>query len=274
MELVCTIARRVMYQGLMQAVGALLSHVNLKLFLRAVKTPLMVPPPEPFPETYALSLAAQKTLEIGIAKNHAAEMSHMAYPPIASTEGAEERDGSDDHHEIFRFDGEEKTEQHDAVGVEDTECEQQTIDGSGSSDCARIQTAEEQISENDADAGTDAAQEIVLEKRAAAPGALEVRSKHPQREHVEQNVPKAVRIVEEHVADQLPEGKGSQHRSGNEPEGMKEGAEACAHGEEVQQEQSSIADQQPFHCRWEVLTAGRTGRTGSVSHIRRAASIF
>jgi hypothetical protein len=62
-------------------------------------------------------------------------------------------------------------------------------------------------------------------------------------------VAEPVRIVQEHVGEQLPNGQQFHHRARNEAEIVEPGAEPVANAEEVKHKQGGVADQQPLNTR-------------------------
>jgi hypothetical protein len=78
-----------------------------------------------------------------------------------------------------------------------------------------------EVADHHAQSGADAADEIELQKAAGAPAVLQILAEHPQHQHVEEDVAEPERVVQEHVGEQLPDGKRSDNLGGNESEVLK-----------------------------------------------------
>src|SRR6202011_5465919 len=107
------------------------------------------------------------------------------------------------------------------------------------------------VQQYDADTGADSADEIEAEKAFGPPMQLQVGPKHPQSEHVEEDMEDTT--MQEHVGGQLPDHEVLDHRNrkqrqvGERPIDLKQ---LC---EEAKDEDSGVGDQQP-------LDAGRKSR--------------
>src|SRR5579872_6880517 len=181
------------------AVRAVLAQVDLKPLLGAAQLPGLIFAIEVI-EVYVEKPQAQ----IRVAEGHTTQVRHVADAAV-DVQRAQERDCPDDHHHVFRLHGEDEKEQHDLVGIEHAEGDQQAEDRSRGADCVGAPVAHESIDGYIAYAGSDAAEKVVLEKTPRAPVLLEGGSKHPERQHVEQDVLNAA--MQEHVGRQLPDGE-------------------------------------------------------------------
>src|SRR5262249_4249748 len=133
--------------------------------------------------------------------------------------------------------------------------------GAGGADGRDASRSEQQIRGDIAEARANAADKIVVHKPPRAPVALQVGAKHPQRKHVEQNMPEPPGVVQEHVCDGLPDvavqkllgakTKDLQNVAGNIP---------VHYGQqEEDDEEGTIDDQQPLDAAREVFANAETG---------------
>ena len=101
---------------------------------------------------------------------------------------------------IFCFDGEEEIEKDVAVGEHHAEGKQDAVDGSGSADrWIGIADGSQKID----DCSADTASKIVDVEFPGAPLIFNFRSKHPEGEHIEEEMGTAA--VQKHVGYRLPE---------------------------------------------------------------------
>ena len=75
---------------------------------------------------------------------------------------------------------------------------------------------------------------------------LQVGAEHPEREHVEQDVPEPKRVMQEHVCDELPQCQVADNVTWNQTERLPNPRVSCQNGEVIEDKQSDVADQQPF----------------------------
>jgi hypothetical protein len=151
-------------------------------------------------------------------------------------------------HEVLGFNRERERKQHDlAIGVDDAERQQYPVDPPGRSDRRNrwIETEQTGVRDGDCDeCRADDAEEIELEEALRAPVHLELRTEHPEREHVEQDVTEA--IMKKRVSDDLvhvPVG----HHLWNEREqrGYVSGGRRAS-GQRCEYEDYAVDDEQPL----------------------------
>src|SRR5262249_18532033 len=67
-------------------------------------------------------------------------------------------------------------------------------------------------------AGADSGQKVVAQEAVAAPDQFELAPKRPQHEHVDQDVPDAVDVVQEQIGEGLPDAQSRNHAARHQPE--------------------------------------------------------
>ena len=204
-------------------------------------------------------------------------MGYVTYAAAAAAKRTHESDGAHDHDEVFRLDGKQETHQYLAVGIGHSKGEQEAIDRPGGADGAGVQmiAVEDEIGDDDAETGSDAAEEVVVQESPGAPQLFQVAAKHPQGQHIEQDMAESQRVVQEHVGDELPDGEVVHHVLGNKPKRMEQPGIAADYRKVVNDEQGDVTDEQPFHSRGEESGVGKAASAGfnSVGHARRRSSI-
>jgi hypothetical protein len=116
---------------------------------------------------------------------------------IARPEGTEEGDRAHNHDEVLGLDREQEIEQDHPVRPQHAVGQQQPVDGARATDGACVHGAGQRVAGHHAQPRADAAQEVVLQEPLGSPGTFEICAKHPQHEHVSQDVAEAAGIVQE-----------------------------------------------------------------------------
>ena len=103
-----------------------------------------------------------------------------------------------------------------------------------------------QICQHHANARANAADEIVLQEAPRSPGLLNRRPEHPECEHVEDDMPEAGEAVQKKVGEQLPH-RTPDHCRGHQKQAVEDGLTANPGAEEVDDVDSDVGYDQPFH---------------------------
>ena len=234
------------------AIVAVLSHVHLELLLRALQLPIAVAiADEVHIETLKLHL------KIRVPKQHATQVRHVAQA-VVHAERTQERDRPQDHDEVLGLDWKQEAKEQRAVGIQKTEGHQQPIDCARSANHADIHFAEQQIDDHHTNSGANPADKVVSQEAFGSPLAFQIRSEHPQRQHVEQNVREAIRIVQKHVSEKLPHRQMLDYGLWHQREKEEDLPRVRASGEEVDDEERDVRNQQPLYA-----TRQRAGETGA-----------
>ena len=91
----------------------------------------------------------------------------------------------------FALIGKQEIEQDSLVGIENAEGQQQSVDRARRADGGAVPATQHGVDQHVANAGADAAQEVIFQELARAPLRFERAAEHPEREHVHQQVPDA-----------------------------------------------------------------------------------
>ena len=140
------------------------------------------------------------TFQIYEPHDHAAQMRYMSDLVAGIGDGRHEFDGAKQYCEVFGFDGNEEVEVDGVFGESDGVGDQKPVNGAA---CADGRNSGVDGEDEGGQTSADAGQEKVLEEAAGSPCALHHGSEHPQRQHVEDQMPHPA--VEKHVRDQLPD---------------------------------------------------------------------
>src|SRR6476469_2782879 len=188
--------------------AVILAHVHLELAGRAAAFPAIVGVTNP--EVLLRGRQRQPTtrnhFEVDEAEERAAEMGHIG-DAAGVLKCSHQRDEDETDNDVFRLDGERQREHEQlAVAIKNAERHQDAVDPARGTDGqrARSDAKEARVSHaHRTQRGPENTEEKELQEAPAAPVGLELRAKHPQREHVEQQVKKS--RMQEGVGDQLPE---------------------------------------------------------------------
>ena len=152
-------------------------------------------------------------LEENIADQDAAQVGNVRDSRSAAGNRREEGKNSHEEHEPLDFDGEQKIEIYQPLGVKKTIGEQQPVDRAGSSD-----RHGQRVHPNDVgtEPGADAGDKIIGEKAFRSPDSFQVVAEHVERKHIDEDVEESV--VQEHVAEELPEHELMSDAPWNQPE--------------------------------------------------------
>src|ERR1700730_1487903 len=133
-------------------------------------------------------------------------MSKVGDSTLGRLEGCDNDHKDNNTHQVFRFDRERKRKQQDfAVTVKHSEGDQQAVYPARSADRRnrRRDAGKSGISYRYRDqGGPDDTEEIEFKKLARPPILFFLRTKHPQRQHIEKQVAQAG--MQERIGDQLP----------------------------------------------------------------------
>jgi len=111
---------------------------------------------------------------------------------------------------------------------------------------ANIGAAEDIRRNNDGKSGRYAAAEIEAQKFPGTPGALDFNAEQPQRQHVPKHVTDSG--VQEHIGDNLPNGKRLYHLRGDKSEIFEKLMNRAAYRQYViGQKQPDVRNEKPFH---------------------------
>src|SRR6267143_6044978 len=145
-------------------------------------------------------------------------MSKVGDSTLRRLEGCDHDHKDNNGHQIRRFDRERKRKQKDfAVPVKHSERDQQAIYPARSADRRnrRRDTGKSRIRYRYRDQrGPDNTEEIEFKKLARTPILFLLRTKHPQRQHIEKQVAQA--SMQERIADQLPYESIVHHEKGHQ----------------------------------------------------------
>jgi len=183
----------------------------------------------------------------------------MADVTFADTECAEKRDSSHDGDDPLHFDGDGNWEKigaavgkKDGAGNHDAEYRARRADGRDE----RIGLSPEMwqsVHEYVEQTGADTSQKIVAKEPIAAPYEFDFTAKHPEKEHVEDDVRNMRDVVQEEVSEWLPdaaEGKdGSRYETKPFYEPVVSIDSAVPVDEGLQNENGEIGDEEEFHTR-------------------------
>src|SRR3972149_3221560 len=140
--------------------------------------------------------------EIEIAEEHTAQVSQVGDAAFAGGDRGVERDGANDPDEMFHFDGKEKIQVNDLIGIDQTKGEENTVNAGRRSDARPHLIGDEKSVE---DSAANRGDKIIFEKELTAPPALQGAAEHPERQHVEEQVEQPA--VEKLIGKKLPEVK-------------------------------------------------------------------
>ena len=142
-------------------------------------------------------------------------MRELADTAIAAVNSADEGNGADDQDEPFHLNGDQETPQNRAVRIHHRVDEENAENRSGGADGRDLRCTGDIVRDDDADARTHSTEEIELQKSLGPPGALDLRTEHPESQHVPDNVTETA--VQEQVGDKLKDGEvlddGNRHQS-------------------------------------------------------------
>jgi hypothetical protein len=149
--------------------------------------------------------------QIQIADEHAAQVADVTDFVVAQAKGAEEGDGRHAGYDPFHFYGNRNRDDVGAtVGKEDGAGDENSENSARSADGGRKRVLTPPKHGNGfnydvENASADAGKKIVAKKAVAAPDQFHFAAKHPQREHIYNDVPNAVDIVQEKIRKWLPD---------------------------------------------------------------------
>src|SRR5690242_9810045 len=123
-----------------------------------------------------------ETAQINVAEHHATEMREVRDASLTRRNRRIKRDRADDPDKVFHLDWKEKIEVHNPVRINQTVCEQDTVNSRRRTDARSHLIGHEQRIENTA---ADHCDEIITQEKTAAPTPLEIAAEHPHGEHVE-----------------------------------------------------------------------------------------
>src|ERR1700730_4159759 len=145
-------------------------------------------------------------------------MSKVGDSTLGRLEGCDNDHKDNNTHQVFRFDRERKRKQQDfAVTVKHSEGDQQAVYPARSADRRnrRRDAGKSVISYRYRDqGGPDNTEEIEFKKLARPPILFFLRTKHPQRQHIEKQVAQA--SMQERIGDQLPYESIVHHEKGHQ----------------------------------------------------------
>ena len=189
------------------------AHVDLELAPRTTPFPIQVIVAHPVEE--------QPPAQIKIADQSAAQVCNVAYVVAASPQRREKFNGDGSGHVILHGDGHGKWNQpHLPVGKNHGCGKHDSVNSSRRSNGGNRHrypgaVGIEQRLDQDVDAtGAYSRQEKINVKTVGAPGALQVRAKHPKEEHVEQQVPDAA--VQKYICQRLPKPQAMRDQQGHQ----------------------------------------------------------
>src|SRR3954452_6710217 len=138
--------------------------------------------------------------------------------------GLKQHNRADDHDEIFGFQRDQKSEKDRPIRKHDSVRHQYAVNCSGRAYNCDVLKPEE-VSRNYGDnGGADPANEIEAQELGGSPETFDLCTEHPKTEHVPQDVAKVVHGMEEHIGNELPNGKRLNHLGGHERKVLEEHA--------------------------------------------------
>jgi len=105
-------------------------------------------------------------------------------------------------------------------------------------------------------ASADASKKVVAEKARASPNEFDFAAKHPEHEHVEQDVPDVRDVVEKKIGEGLPDAKAGKNSGRNEAEQLDQrfvaSSPSIVVSECFEDEDGEIGDKEKLHTRRDV----------------------
>ena len=190
---------------------------------------------------HALHLRAQQQS----GDHHTAEVTDGAHVALTAHR---ELDREQKGNEPDRAHGDRREQEHDrAVGPEQAEGGEHAVDRAGRAE-RRRPFADQRVPAQDDQARARAAHQIEIQEAPRAPRHLELPAEHPEREHVEQDVHRAVGRVQPHVGERLPQEAVREHAL--HADGAQLGdRHAVAAGDQLQEPDHRAGDHDPLHHR-------------------------
>ncbi len=235
----------------------------MKLLLGALQLPVPILPAD---GRHRIELHIRR-LEEKIAEQQSTQMRELADSGI-HLEGAEESHGANDHHEILHLDRNQEAPQNLAIREHHGVNQQNAKNSAGASDGGDVRVAPRQnvIRDDDADARARGAEEIEPHKAARSPDLFQLGAKHPERQHVPDDVTEAA--VQKGIRDQLPDREVFYDVDWIERQVSERPVQPGQPGKVANDEDGDVADQQPLDAlrkareyrmrRWIAFCCGRT----------------
>ena len=200
--------------------------------------------------------------EIEIADEHAAKVTEMADAAFAKAQRSKKGEGGHDGYNPFHFDGDrDRKEIGAAIGEQYCAGDEDSENCAGSADGRHVgifpapehgNRFHDDVEETSANSG----EEVVAKKAIAAPHEFHFATEHPQREHVQNDVPDAVDIVQEKIGERLPDAKQRNDSGGNQTEPFQKPIVAVDAAEIVdegfQDVHREVGDDEELHARSNV----------------------
>jgi len=200
--------------------------------------------------------------EIEVADEHAAKVAEMAHAAFTEAQRSKKSEGGHDGHNPFHLDGDRNGKEIGAaIGKQYCTGNEDAENRSGSADGRHVgifvapehgNRFHDDVEETSANSG----EEVVAKKAIAAPHEFHFATEHPQREHVQNDVPDAVDIVQEKIGERLPDAKQRNDSGGNQTEPFQKPIVAVDAAEIVdegfQDIDRKIGDDQELHSRGNV----------------------
>ncbi len=149
--------------------------------------------------------------EVEIADKHAAEMTEVADFVVTEAERAEKGQRGHDGDNRAKAQGNRNgKEKNAAIREQNRAGDHDSEDGAGSSDGGNVVgrfTPEGRNGANDdvENARANACQKVVAKKTVPPPDKFEFAAKHPQHEHIDEDVPDVVDAMQEQISERLPD---------------------------------------------------------------------
>jgi hypothetical protein len=200
--------------------------------------------------------------EVEIADEHPAKMAEVADFVVAEAEGAEERQRRHNGDDRAKTQGDwDRKEIDPAIREQDRAGNHDSEDRAGSPNGGNVVgrfTPESGNGANDdvENACANASQKIVAKKTVPSPNKFEFAAKHPQHQHVDQDVPNVVDAVKEKIGKRLPNAETRNDTAGNQAEPhfelvfRKNAAEIV--DEELKKKYREVGDDEKLHTRSDV----------------------
>jgi hypothetical protein len=256
--------------------------VDVKFFA----IPLIFPVGDFVAETEEVGIAAK----VEIADEHAAEMTKVADLVITEAESAEKCQRGHNRDNGAKAQGNRNgKEKNAAVGEQNRAGDHDSEDGAGGSDGGNVVGRLAPECWNGANdyvqnARANASQKVVAKKTVSSPDEFELAAKHPQHEHIDQDVPDVIDAVQEEICKRLPDAETRNYAARNQPEPhfkLMFGKNAAKiMDEQLQEKNCEVGDDEKLHTRSDVEVeaeavvpdAGAWSHTQISLRVKRAGS--
>ena len=189
-------------------------------------------------------------------------MTDVAHLVVSEAEGAEKgerrHDGDDRAHTHRHRNGEQV---YAAVGEKDGASDHDPKDGPGCTDRRNVRNSMapehgNSLHDDVDDSRPYTCQKVVPQKTISSPHELEFAPEHPEHQHIHENVPDVVYVVEEEIGERLPDTQARHDPRGNKAKPEQETLVGQGAGKVVQEslgeEDCEIRDQQNLDTRSDV----------------------